>query len=108
FSAPALFIPIDHNDERLELAAYQRAFTGYAPYQVAASKLFAKFGMLAHGLSWKSFHRNQPGRVYALWHHHKSTIKLEITSPVPYTRLPEDHEWKQFLAQNPAIEAVRS
>src|SRR5207249_3639386 len=33
------------------------------------------------GMSWRSMHRGQPGRVDAVWHHHKATIEL-ATVPV--------------------------
>lgn len=106
YSAPALFIPIDgRNRPLLGLSGAQRKFAGYEPYQEAAAELLRRFGQLAHGLSWESFHRNQPGRVYAIWHHHKSTIELE-PAPPPYPRLVDDGEWKSFLAENPDIEAV--
>ena len=42
---------------------------GYTPYQEAAIELFRRFGPLAHGLSWESFHRSQPGRFYAIRYH---------------------------------------
>lgn len=108
FASPALFIPIDghRNREALGLAGGQRKFSGYEPYQVVCHELFKRYGAVVHGLSWESFHRNQPGRVYAIWHHHKATIGLSITSPTPYEKLLDDAEWKQFLADNPEIEAL--
>ena len=108
YAAPALFIPIDgRNRPQLGLSGGQRKFAGYAPYQEAALDLFRRFGQLVHGLSWESFHRNQPGRVYAPWHHHKATIGLDAT-PAPYAKLVSDDEWKTFLADNLDIEAMRA
>ena len=84
----------------------QRKFAGYEPYQAVAYELFRRYGKVLHGLSWESFHRNQPGRVYALWHHHKATIGLGITSHEPYERLVDDAEWNEFLFSSPEIEAL--
>lgn len=107
FAAPALFVPIDgRNRTTLGLAGGQRKFTGYEPYQAVALELFQRYGKGVHGLSWESFHRNQPGRVYALWHHHKTTIGLSVTSPDPYSKLVDDAEWKEFLVANPEVEAI--
>ncbi|KND61980.1 hypothetical protein BVER_01484 [Candidatus Burkholderia verschuerenii] len=109
FAGPALFVPIDgaRNRSALGLAGGQRKFAGYEPYQEAAHALFMQYGNIIHGISWESFHRNQPGRVYALWHHHKRTVGLSITSADPYPLLIEDDEWKSFLADNADIEEIR-
>ena len=108
FVAPALFVPIDGpNREALGLAGSQRKFVaGYEPYQLVAHELFQRYGNVVHGLSWESFHRNQPGRVYAVWHQHKPTIGLSIATPAPFTPLVDDDEWKQFLAANPEVEIL--
>jgi hypothetical protein len=107
FAKPALFIPIDgKNRELLGLERPEAAFTGYVPFQAVSLELFQRFSGLAHGLSWQSFHRNQPGRAYAIWHHCKSAIDLHITSPDPRPKLNEDVEWLSFLAAHPEIEAV--
>jgi hypothetical protein len=37
----------------------------YGAFQAIGLELFKRFGDLAHGLSWASFHRHQPGQVYA-------------------------------------------
>jgi hypothetical protein len=104
FSAPALFVPIDGDNRRaLGLADRRTAFLGYGPYQEVSLALFQRFGQVAHGLSWESFHRNQPGRVYALWHHHKGTIGLARRSRL-YLPLIDDPEWQLFLTENPGIE----
>ena len=107
FSKPALFIPIDgKNREVFGLERPEIAFKGYAPYQALCLELFQRLGGVAHGLSWHSFHRNQPGRAYAIWHHCKAEIGLQITSPDPRIKLDEDAEWISFLAAHPEIEAV--
>ncbi|TAH51067.1 MAG: hypothetical protein EYC67_02080 [Betaproteobacteria bacterium] len=107
FSAPGLFIPIDgRNRNVLGLAGGQRRFAGYEPYQVVSLQLFERFGTVIHGLSWESFHRNQPGRVFALWHHHKATIGLSIAAPQPSPKLADDSEWLAFLAANPQVEPM--
>ena len=67
FAAPALFVPIDGaNRGVLGLQGGTRKFAGYEPYQKVALTLFQRYGQVIHGLSWESFHRNQPGRVFAL------------------------------------------
>lgn len=107
FAAPALFVPLDgRNRTVLGLAGGQRRFAGYEPWQATAHEVFRRFGRIVHGLSWESFHRNQPGRVYALWHHHKSTVGLRIASPAPYATLAEDEEWQSFLAAHADVEAL--
>ena len=108
FTKPALFLPIDgDNRRRLGLTGKQRpAGPLYAPYQAAALALHQRFGELVHGLSWESFHRNQPGRVYALWHQHKASIGLALTTPGNFPRLVDDPAWRAFLAENPDIEAI--
>jgi len=107
FAAPALFVRIDgRNRVVLGLAGPQRKFAGYEPYQSVARDLFVRYGGTVHGLSWESFHRNQPGRVYALWHQHKATIGLSISTPAPYPTLVDDAEWQAFLAANPEVEAM--
>lgn len=109
FDKPALFMPLDgRNRRKLGLEARQRKVGGYGPYQDVALALFDRFGSVLHGLSWESFHRNQPGRVFALWHQHKSTIALSLVSTAPYVKLIDDPEWKQFLLDHPGIEAIGS
>lgn len=88
--------------DRLGLSGSARRFDGqaYIPYQEVAPELFYRFGSLAHGLSWNSFHRNQLGRVYAIWHHRKTALKL--SRPVaPFIKLDGDPEWSAFLAAWP-------
>jgi len=67
--------------------------------------LFLRFGKVVHGLSWESFHRGQPGRVYAIWHHQKAAIALEAAKSA-YGSLEEDDEWVAFLAEYPDIERM--
>jgi hypothetical protein len=105
--APALFIPIDgENKSALGLRGLDPR--GYERHRAAAYELFKRFGSIVHGLSWESYQRNQPGRVYALWHHHKSTVGLAISSATPYLKLAEDREWLQLLKDNPEFEPLAS
>lgn len=113
FSKPGLFVPIDGPNRRiLGLEGSQRSFGSYAPYQSVALELFERYGKVVHGLSWESFHRNQPGRVYALWHHHKRTIGLRLFdspssgSDPRFPRLFDDREWSAFLTANSQVEAI--
>ena len=107
--APALFLPIDHpNDRWLGLTGERSALGSYSTYQTLALELFERYGSVVHGMSWNSFHRNQLGRVYALWHHHKATVGLTIASAKPYVALVDDAQWQRFLAENPAAEAIDS
>jgi hypothetical protein len=109
FELPALFLPIDGvaNRAALGLEGSKRRFLGYDPYRGVALEVFKRYGNIIHGLSWESFHRNQPGRVYALWHHHKATIGLKIVSAGEnFPRLIDDEEWAAFLADYPEIEAI--
>jgi len=88
------------------LASGPRTFNSYVPFQEVALELFERFGTVVHGLSWASFHRNQLGRVYAIWHHHKATLQLAITTSKPYTSLADDPDWLRFLAANPDVERI--
>lgn len=109
FSQPAIFIRLDApNDRRLGLAGNQRSLTrGYEPFQTASLALWERFGRAVHGLSWASQQRNSPGRVYALWHEHKDTIGLSITSTAPYSNLSTDADWVALVNADPSIEAIR-
>jgi hypothetical protein len=60
---------------------------------------------LAHGLSWKSFHRGQPCRAYGLWGTSKDRIGLHAVSTARL-KLGEDPEWMEFLRNNPDIEEI--
>jgi hypothetical protein len=107
FLKPALFLPIDgKNRQRLGMAGGQRPWGGYDAWQETGLALHQRFAHVVHGLSWESFHRNQPGRVYALWHDHKPTIDLQLTTPGDYPLLTEDTQWLAFLAAHPEIEAI--
>jgi hypothetical protein len=109
FDSPAIFIPLDgDNRERIGLGGERRPFTaGYGPWREAAHELFKRFGNVTHGLSWESFHRHQPGRVYALWHHHKTTIGLSVQTLAPYKTLQQDEEWIAFLQEHPDVEKLK-
>ncbi|MBZ2682149.1 hypothetical protein IPR78_22295 [Xanthomonas perforans] len=103
---PAIFLPLDgHNKALLGLVpSDNQPRVSYASFQNAAFEIFQRFGSVIHGLSWDSYHRGQPGRVYALWHHHKVTVGLRITTSKPYIQLCEDEEWKQLLLSSDLIE----
>lgn len=102
FSRPALFIPID-GPNRKTLGVQQLAFEGYHGHQVLALQLFQRYGEMAHGLSWESYHRGQPGRVYAVWHSRKDAMGLQVDTAASMHRLVDDVEWKAFLAAHPRI-----
>ena len=98
YLSPALFVPIDgRNRQLLGLSGAQRKFKGYAPYQDVALALFRRFGNLAHGLSWESFHRGQPGRVYAIWHHQKPRSRSSPPSRRPTAALIKTTGGTNFL-----------
>jgi hypothetical protein len=100
----AIFMPIDgENRRRLGLRGFG---AGYLPFQTVAHEVFLRFGGVVHGLSWESFHRGQHGRVYALWHHHKSTVDLALTSTAPYVKLAADAQWQALLAARPDIDEL--
>lgn len=105
FSQPALFIPID-GPNRKTLGLNRLAFDGYHGHQVVAMQLFQRYGQLAHGLSWESYHRNQPGRVYAVWHTRKASMGLQVDVSSSMHRLADDTEWKVFLAGYPHIKLL--
>jgi hypothetical protein len=83
-----------------------RRFDGYESFQKEGLILFQRYGRVVHGLSWESFHRNQPGRVFALWHHHKDTIGLRLRPAKDHPLLVDDPERQRFLADHPDIEEV--
>lgn len=101
---PAIFVPLDRNRHRFNLpaaAAYRRE-----PYQKLSLELHRRFGTLIHGMSWASFHRGQPGRVFAIWHHHKEHIGLELDHSTPAVPLIDDLAWQALLFENPEFVRV--
>jgi hypothetical protein len=102
YQRPALFIDMTP-ELRLKLGI-GRFQPDYLLYQQAALALYERFGQTAHGYSWESFHRGQPGRNYGFWHHRKDDIELQ---PVcPESDCPEllaDAEWLELLKDFPAI-----
>ncbi|MGF6571132.1 hypothetical protein ABH945_003253 [Paraburkholderia sp. GAS333] len=106
YSKPAVFIPIDgENCRLLGLAGGTRELRGYGQFQAVAQMLHRRFGAGLHGLSWASFHRNQPGRIYAIWHEHKESIGL--TRPTDdFPTLHDDIEWNNYLVGNSHITAI--
>lgn len=98
-SAPGLFLPIDvRNHDPLGLAHLPiHIASAYPAYQAIGMELFKRFGDLAHGLTWTSFHRHQPGQVYAIWHHRKTALGLTLKSPP--APLKDDAEWVALLGE---------
>ena len=105
FDKPAVFLPIDGpNRRRLGLDGAHRRLASKEPFQQAALALFERYHTVVHGLSWESMHRNQPSRIYALWHEHKVTIGLStVPADRRYALLPDDAAWKVFLRENPDV-----
>ncbi len=105
FSQPAIFVPIDGGNRRLlGLDPGQRKLGSKVPFQEMALALYERFGRVVHGLSWESEHRNQPARIYALWHRHKPTIGLStVPAGRTYALLPDDTAWQNFLRDNPEV-----
>jgi hypothetical protein len=66
----------------------------YDVYREVGLALFERFGEVVHGLCWRSFHRHQAGRVYAIWHHRKDALGIVPPSPAP---LADDPEWRDRL-----------
>ncbi|HTI18497.1 MAG TPA: RES domain-containing protein [Trinickia sp.] len=107
FGRPAIFVPLDGRNRRtLGLDGNKWPLGTYEPYQRVSLALFQRFGAAIHGLSWESFHRNQLGRVYAIWHDRKGAIELKISSPKPYPSLADDPDWKAFLSRNPTLQPL--
>ena len=106
FDKPAIFLPIDdiHNHDVLMADdVLDSAFEGdYDPYQALGLDLFQRYGQVIHGLSWASYHRGKTGRVFALWHHHKATIGLGVTT-TSFNALSADPEFEGFLAKHPTL-----
>lgn len=102
FDSPALFMPLDARNRQVLFAGSTPTIGSYLRYQQIALQLFQRFGTVLHGYSWESFHRGQPGRVYAIWHHHKSTINLRKTS---VSSLDSDADWLT-LVTGPSMERV--
>lgn len=97
---PAIFIPIDgSNRTKLGLDPSGLRLGSYLPYQQLSLQLYTRYGSIVHGLSWASMHRNQLGRVYAIWHHRKDDV---ISRPDPTGLKPlNDHAaWTDFLSKN--------
>lgn len=105
FANPGCFIKIDGDNRRKLGIADYRSFGGYHAYQHVSLELFNRYGQTVHGISWESFHRHQPGRVYAIWHHRKDDLGLTYSAPVP---LADDPEWKELLTQIPDLTPIRT
>jgi len=105
FTLPAAFIQLDGNNrDKLGLKhLFGRA--GVERFHQVGLELHRKFALTVHGLSWQSYHRNQIGRVYAIWHDRKSDMGMSRPSP-PFSRLLADAEWLQFLTDHPEVQEI--
>ena len=101
FEQAACFVPIDGANRRTLGLDRAEAWDGYGPYQQIGLALFERYSHFAHGLSWASFHRNQPGRVFAVWHERKAGFGLELAGPVG--PLVSDLPWVTMLAGIPGL-----
>lgn len=101
---PGVFIPLDGRNRRtLGLASLQAEELGtYNAHQQVGLSLFTRYGKVAHGLCWESFHRNQPGRVYAIWHSRKRALGLTLQEG-PLVALKADVEWQTGLTDIPDL-----
>jgi hypothetical protein len=114
FAAPALFIRLD--GAVADPLGLQPRVLGpgvdlsnpYARYQAVSLELYRRLGAVAHGLSWQSMHRNQLGRIYAIWHDRKTSCELTLDAVLAQTPLAQDAEWLEFEAHNPGLTAVPS
>jgi len=108
FERPAIFVPLDRgNESAFGLDDAELPLGDNAPFQALSLALFERFGDAVHGLSWRSMHRGQPGRVYALWHHHKATIALAtVPADRQYPSLLESAEWAEVLQDNPRVDRL--
>lgn len=97
---PGLFIPIDGPNRRA-LGLQGKFEPDYESSRWVALELHRRYGHLVHGLSYESFHRYQPGRVYAIWHARKHDLALQASQWRP--RLAADPEFQAFLAAHPFI-----
>lgn len=99
--SPGLFIPID-GPNRMVFGLQGRYDPSYETSRWVALALFRRYGHLAHGLSYESFHRFQPGRVYAIWHSRKEGLLLRSKDGHP--AVIDDPEWRAFLGAHPEVE----
>jgi hypothetical protein len=101
---PGLFIPLDGRNRRtLGLANLPaEELGGYKAHQQVGLSLFTRYGKVAHGLCWESFHRNEPGRVYAIWHSRKKSLGLTLQAGALVV-LKADAEWRTGLSEIPDL-----
>lgn len=97
-----LFIPLDGRNRKV-FKLRGECGSDHQAYQWLALELHRRYGHLAHGLSWESFHRNQPGRCYGIWHSRKDDLALGVEDERP--RFSEDPRWAAFLSAHPFIAA---
>ncbi|ANH67197.1 RES domain-containing protein [Mitsuaria sp. 7] len=91
----ALFIPLDGRN-RTAFGVRGNCDVKYRDYQWLGLELFRRYGHLANGLSWESFHGDQPGRCYAIWHSRKDD--MEITVNEAFQCLHDHAGWNAFLS----------
>jgi hypothetical protein len=100
FNRAGIFVPIDgKNGKRFGLENIA-SYGAYLPYQQLGAELHRRFSHLAHGLSWRSFHRHQSGPVYALWHERKADLGLHVIST---ERLAIDPSWIKAKSSIPGL-----
>lgn len=97
-----LFLPIDGRNR--DIFGIEDAYEEHPlTMRSLGLELHRRYGHLAHGLCWSSFHRGQPGRCYAIWHSRKEHLCLERSRDSP--ALIDDARWRRFLAAHPYIVA---
>nr|WP_297531534.1 RES domain-containing protein [uncultured Roseateles sp.] len=96
----SLFIPLDGLNRTI-FGVRGECDSDYHAYQWLGLQLFRRYGHLANGLSWESFHGEQPGRCYAIWHSRKASMELATGRDFP--TLHDHPRWRAFLAACPFI-----
>lgn len=108
--APGVFVRLDSDDrKRLGLPSPGARFGEpniYKDSQELCLEIYERFGKVTHGVTWQSFHRHQPGRVYAIWHDRKDQLGLVRDPAPPYRKLPDDPQWQEFLDTHNGIQAI--
>jgi RES domain len=100
FRHACVFVRLDGRNASLLGVHDLPATGGYGAYQELGLILHDRFAHFAHGISWRSYHRHQNGRVYALWHSRKRSIGLKVTS---VGELRQDAEWVALKAHIPGV-----
>lgn len=90
FSNGGIFVRLDGRNSSVFGLDAIPASGGYAEYQQLGFELYERFVHIAHGVSWRSYHRHQNGRVFAIWHSRKRALGLKLQSVAD---LASDGEW---------------